>query len=221
MRILLILVALAILLFLCILTAYRVPLPTSLHGSRDRIAAVTAGLVGLGGLATLVLYLIGSLRRSARALDPVLEPLGIVGSGYAGFGRRYTGILEGWEIEVRYFPAHGMRAGRLDLAVEGEWSTRMAVGWQRPLLDCRDCPRLNLGKDLLYTVYAQDDRAARALLADPAARAALDRLMDARGGAALYVQPERLWFRVRPWRMEGAPIERWLQDLVCLAQARS
>jgi hypothetical protein len=218
-RILLLLLVLPVLLLLCILTVYRLPLPPLLSGSRDLVAALSAGLVGIGYLLALTFYLLWSLRHSAQALDPVLEPLGLVGRGYAGFGRQYAGVLEGRAVEVRYFPAQAMRAARLELAVEAQTGTRIAVGWQRPLLDCRDCPQLDLGGGALYRVYAQDPLAARQWLADPETRATVDRLMDAEGTPVLYVQPERLWFRVHPWQAAVRQIEDWLDDLLLLASA--
>ena len=54
------------------------------------------------------------------------------------------------------------------------------------------------------------------LLAAPAARAALDRLMDLEG-VTLYVQPDRLWLRVRPRHALGKEVETWLRALVDLA----
>jgi hypothetical protein len=215
-HILLWLLIVPIVLVICVTTAYRVPLPAALSGSRDLVAAISAGLLGMGYLLALAIYLLWLLRRSAQALDPVLEPLGLVGRGYAGFGRQYIGVLEGRAVEVRYFPAQAIRAARLDLVVEAQTGKRMAVGRRRPLLDCRDCPRLDLGEAVPYQVYAQDDLAARRWFADPEVRAALDRLMRAEGSPTLYVLPDRIWLRVQPWGVAGAEIEAWLWDLTCL-----
>lgn len=220
MRLLLGLLALPILLLLCILAAYRVPLPASLSGSRDLVAAVAAGLAGAGYLLALILYLFGMLRRSARTLDPSLQPLGLSGSAYAGVGRRYAGTLEGKSIVVHYLPAFSLQPARLDVRVEAEPGVRMAVDRRRPLLDCRDCPQVDLGADLPYLVYAQNEGAARQLFADPALKAAVDRLMNAGGSPELYVQAERLWFRARPTRIVGTEIEGWLRDLARLAPPR-
>jgi hypothetical protein len=221
LRILLVLLILPILLLVCALLAYRVPLPAALSGSRDLVAAITAGLAGAGYLLALVAYLLVVVRRSSRALDPVLEPLGLVARGHLVFGRRYAGVLDGRPIQVRYLPAQAMWPARLDLTVESGLGTRMAVGSRRPLLDCRDCLPLHLGEDLPYRVYAQDQRAARDLFADRAVRAIVDRLMDARGGPELYVQPGRTWFRVQPRHPAPAEIKGWLSDLVSLSSVRS
>jgi hypothetical protein len=152
-----------------------------------------------------------------------MESLGLAGSAYGLFGRRYTGELEGRSVEVCYSPAYALNAARVDVYVEAKLGARMAVGRQRPLLDCRDCPRLDLGEGVGYAIYARDEPAALRLLADPEVRAALDRLMQVREVPALYVQPERLWLRVQPWRSAvpsrdvGQEVEGWLRDLLLLA----
>jgi hypothetical protein len=216
-RILLALLALPILLLLCILTAYRAPLPASLNGARDLVAAIAAGLAGAGYLLARLFYLFWFVRRSARALDPILQPMGLIRSATTGFGRRYTGVIDGRAVKVRYTPAYALSAPRLDLMVEAQLGTRMAVSRQRPLLDCRDCPQVDLGEGVPYQVYAQDAQMARRLLADPAAVDALDRLMGAEGVAELYVQPDRVWFRARLRSLKEAEIESWLKELVRLA----
>jgi hypothetical protein len=118
---------------------------------------------------------------------------------------------------VRYFAGQALHAARLDIAVEAEPGTRMAVGRQRPLLDCRDCPQLEGIEGVSYQVYAEDAVAARRWLANPGVRATLDPLMGGRGGPELYVQPDRLWFRIRPRHDVRAETVDWVQALVRLA----
>jgi hypothetical protein len=135
------------------------------------------------------------------------------------FGRRYTGIFKGREIEVQYTPPHAFQTARLNIRVQAKVGTRMAMGRQRPLLDCRDCPRVLLAEETAYAAYAQDEEAARTLFADPAARAALDRLLEVEDTSTLYVQPSRLWFRTHPWRVNTPQVKRQLEDLMVLASA--
>jgi hypothetical protein len=213
------LLVLPVLLLACILIAYRAPLPGAVSASRDLVAAVTAGLAGAGYLLGLAVYLLLSLRRSARALDPRLEALGLTGHAHGGFGRQYVGELAGRPVEVRFLPAQAMRPARLDLFFTAQGQTRMAVGWQRPLLDCRDCKQVDLGPEVGYSVFAEDPETTRELLAGPNLRPVLDRLMEVEGEPVLYVQPDRLWYRVRPWSLEGAEVEGWLRALARLGGA--
>jgi hypothetical protein len=223
-RILFTLLALPVLLLLCALAAYRVPLPAALGGSRDLVAAAAAGLLGLGYLAGLLAYLSLFLRRAGRALDPVLTPSGLVAGWEFPLGRRYSGTLDGRGVEVRYRPAYALQPARLDVTVDAQPGQRLAAsaGPQRPLLDCRDCPRLDVPELGSVRVYARDEARARALLARPEAQAALVRLLDApaaSGTRELYLQPERVWFRARLRRVMEAEVMAWLDDVLLLAGA--
>jgi hypothetical protein len=223
-RILFTLLALPILILLCALIAYRVPLPAALDGSRDRVAAIAAGLLGVGYLAGLLVYLSLSLRRAGRALDPALTPSGLVAGWEFPLGRRYSGTLDGRDVEVRYQPAYALQPAHLDVTVVAQPGQRLAAsaGPQRPLLDCRDCPRLEVPGLRGVRVYAQDEARAHALLAHPEAQEALVRLLeapDASGTRALYLQPERVWFRARLRRVTETEIVAWLDDVLLLAGA--
>ena len=216
MRILILLLALPILLLLCALTAYRAPLPAALAGSRDLIAAASSGLLGLGYLAGLLVYLLVSLRRSGRTLDPVLLPRGLSPAWAPPLGRRYTGAREGRAVEVIYRPAFALQPANLDLTVQGPMGQRLALsaGPQRPLLDCRTCPRIKVPGLHGIQVYAGNEPRARAWLAQAPVRAALVRLLaspDAAGVRELYVQPERVWLRAR-LRGTGSEIAVWVGD---------
>jgi hypothetical protein len=101
--------------------------------------------------------------------------------------------------------------------VKASPGVRIAVGRQRPLLDCRDCPRVDLGNNSPYAVYTQDEQAARRTFADAAFRVPVDRLMGGRGSPVLYVQPDQFWFRVRATHVAEEGTEGWLQDLLRLA----
>jgi hypothetical protein len=96
----------------------------------------------------------------------------------------------------------------------------MAMGRRRPLLDCLNCPPVTPSVRVSYQVYAQDAPSVHRLLANAAAREALARLMGARGGAELYLQPVRMWYRTCPRRVADAPVEQWLLDLIYLAGCR-
>ncbi len=224
MRVLLLLLTLPVLLFTCALTMLWVPLPASLDGARDQVAAIVTGLVGAGTLVGVAVYVIASLQRASRSLDPVLTPMGLAAKPYALFGRQYRGLLQGRQVQVHYLPAQASRSARLDLTIDADLVARMAIGRQRPLLDCRDCPRLDTNEADMgpLQVYAQEGTPARRLLADARARAAIRRLVDdpsSSGQQEIYVQPGRIWLRARPWQIAEGQIEAWLDDLLALAEA--
>lgn len=227
MRVLLLLLLLPVLLFCCALLMLMAPLPASLEGTRNTAAAIATGLVGAAYLAGIVVYAIASLRRAGRSLDPVLTPLGLAAKPHALHGRQYHGLLRGRPVQVHYLPAQANRSACLDVTVTADLGTRpgfrMAIGRQRPLLDCRDYPRLEVEPDLgPLHVCAQDETQARRLLADARVRDAIRCLLAdpaSPGPQELYIQPGRIWLRARPWPIGEGQIEAWLDALLALAEA--
>ena len=140
------------------------------------------------------------------------------------FGRLYQGVLEGREVEIYFMPASGVRPAQLNVYVAADIGTRVALGWQRPLLDCRDCERLEAaGAELRdVKVYAQEEERAGRFLSDAASREAMARLLDDQeeyGIREIYLQPERVWLRAHPQGMRGKLFRQWLDDVLALAEA--
>jgi hypothetical protein len=172
----------------------------------------------------LAVYVIASFLRAGRALDPVLTSAGLVPEGYLAFGRRYRGMLQGREVEVTFLPSQGISAAQLNVYVSTSLGTRVAIARGKPLLDCSDCPRVNLDEALLggFQVYSRDGEYARRLLADSEVSGALQRLLDdgdVVGSREVYFQPERVWLRARPRGLTEGLFRQWLDDLIALARA--
>jgi hypothetical protein len=200
-RILIFFLVLPVLVFVCALIVYRMPLPARLDGSRDLIAAIAAGLTGMGALAGLVVYLLVSLRHASRILEPTLTGLGL-DARWSLLGRRYTGTLAERSTRVTYRPAFALQPARLDVSMAAQLDQRLAAGTgpQRPLLDCRDCPRLEVPGLPGIGIYAPDEARTRAWLDRPGVEPALFRALGGlgvSGTSELYLQPERLWLRAR------------------------
>jgi hypothetical protein len=218
MRILILLLVLPALLALCAVTLYAIPLPVRWSASRDLIAAVGAGLLGAGYLAGLLVYLLVFLRRASRTLDPALLPLGLVARPEFPVGRRYSGAIDEHTVQVTYRPAYALQPANLDVTVFAQLGQQLAAtaGPQRPLLDCRNCPRIEFPDLPGMQLYAADESRARALLAHPGVQSALIRLLDApnaSGTRELYVQPDRICFRAR-LRMSAEQTVGWLNDVL-------
>jgi hypothetical protein len=214
-RILILLLVLPILLLLCVLTVYWMPLPAALSGSREQVAAAAAGLLGAGYLACLLSYLLLSLHRASRALDTTLLPLGLAARREFPMGRRYSGKIAGRDVEVLYRPAYALQAARLDVEVAAQLDLRLAAtaGLQRPLLDRRNCPRIDtLGLPGIQ-VYAADEERARAWLAPSETQSILIFLLEGPSTRELYVQPGRIWFCAR-LRTPANHTAAWLDDLL-------
>jgi hypothetical protein len=197
------------------------------------MAAIATGLLGMGYLVALAVYVFSAYLGAGRALDGVCASLGLTSESYWIFGRRYHGSVERershgrQQIDITFLPSRRPGASILNIYVYARLGMRMAIGQRRPLLDCRDCPRLDMDDPALAHLefFARDEVAARTLLADPAIRAALSRLMVRQElpglGTAfqeLYVQPDRIWFRSHAQRVTEVQFRQWLDDLVALAQ---
>ncbi len=228
MRILLLIFLLPILLLACALIALWMPLPhpfpAASSSERNLISAIATGILGLSYLVGLAIYVISSFLQAGRALDPVLAPSGLISESYMGFGRQYRGAIEGRQVEINFLPPQGIRPALLNVYVGAELGARMAVGRKKPLLDCADCPRVEIEETGLgqVGVYAQEEECARSLLSDAASVAALSRLMLAQetlGFSEMYWQPDRIWLRAHPRRVTEDQFRQWFEALLELAGA--
>ncbi len=110
------------------------------------------------------------------------------------------------------------------MTIEAHPGIRMAIGSHRPLLDCRNAPRLLLDDTDLAKchIHAEDQQRARHLLADQAVRSAFGQLLAELSDTnswEVYIQPERVWARIRVYRLDEEMVVRWLDALALLAAA--
>lgn len=201
------------------------PFPSPLSGGRNLLAAVITGIVGLAYLAGLVVYLVSAVRQAGQVLDPAFAAKGLTARSYLGVGRQYEGTLRGRRVRVEFMPPRVLERSLLNIYVSADLGSRAAIGAQKPLFDCRDCPRVDFEASALrpLQVYAEDEAWVRRLLSEPANGALVSRLIRARKGEGLwqiYLQPERIWLRARPSaRVTGDAILEALDDLGALAGA--
>jgi hypothetical protein len=217
-----------VILFILALAMILVPLPHSFPEAksleRTRVAAITTGVLGALYLIGLTVYTVSWFLQAGQALDPALIPLGLTAEGYMGFGRRYHGELDGRQVEITYQPPQTIRPALLNITVDADVGARAAMAPQRPLLDCVDCPPVDVEGTALsqLLVVAEDEAWIWHLLAEPANAAALSRLLvdqETSGTWELYFQPERVWLRAHPRQLTGAHLRQLLDDLLSLAGA--
>ena len=98
MRVVLLILVPAILLLAVALLSLWLPLPgpfpAPLSRGRNLMAAVVTGVLGVGYVVGLAVYVISSVRQAGRALDPALTARGLASSSYLGAGRRYHGSCD-------------------------------------------------------------------------------------------------------------------------------
>jgi len=219
--------ALAGVVFICALVLLLSPLPPGFpppsSPARNRMAAIMTGIVAMGGLVWLAASVTGAVRGAGLILDPLLAGRGLTGHPHLVLGRRYTGMAGAQRVEVTYLPAAGLQPAQVDLYVYTDLGSRAALGSERPLLDCRDCPRVILAEPPwhLLHIHAADESWIRAWLSGVDSGSVLHRLVDDladAGSWALYVQPDRLWLHVRAHGLAPARFEAWLDGLLRLAQ---
>jgi hypothetical protein len=227
MRITLLILVPPIILFILALAMILVPLPRPFpeakSSTRNLVAAITTGILGITYLVGLTVYAISLFLQGGR-LDPAFNSLGLVTESYMGFGRRYYGELDGRQVEITYQPPQTIRDPLLNIAVSADIGTRAAIAPKRPLLDCADCPTVNVGTPEFgqRLVVAEDEAWIQRLLAEPASAAALSRLLsnqETLGTRELYFQPERIWLRAHPQQLTQPQLHQWLDDLLALAGA--
>lgn len=196
------------------------PLPPALGSARTAIAAATTGVLGLVYLVGIGIYLVATVRQASQVLDPILLSRGMSVQADVGVGRVYRGQVDGRTVEVAFVAGRALDRSLLNVTVTADVGTRAALGAQRPLLDCRQCPSVEVATLPSLQVVAQDEGWVRTWLAAPGSQAALEGMLGAgSGGGAreLYVQPERLWLRARPNRVDPEQVSGWLDDLLWLA----
>ncbi len=165
-----------------------------------------------------------TLSRRKRWLDAVFAPLGLKGSSYMLTGQRCQGMLDGRHVDVRF-----VKGPMLTLYVSTPLATRLAVAEQDAVIGGFLGQALDTGDPdyASFTVYPRDPRWARALLADPEAKAALLRLMNASQWALIHqvILEQGQWF-LRLYRNKSlfqyaiAPEEarQWFDDLLTLVR---
>ena len=228
MRIILLILLPPIIIFALALTMILAPLPhpfpEAKSPERIRVSAIITGVLGAAYLVGLTIYVVSWFMQAGQTLDPALVPLGLTSEGYLGVGRQYHGEIKGRQVEVTYQPAQMLKPSLLNFYVGASAGTQAALGPEKPLLDCRDCPAVDVkvpGLGQLHVV-AQDEAWMRRLLADPANAAAVSRLLgdqETLGLRELYLQPNRIWLRAHPKQITENHIQRWLDDLLILAEA--
>ena len=228
MRIILLVLLPPIIIFVLALTMILAPLPhpfpEAKSPERNRISAITTGILGAAYLVGLAFYVVSWFMQASQALDPALVPLGLTSEGYMGFGRQYRGEIKGRQVEVTYQPAQMLKPSLLNVYVGASGGTQAALGPGKPLLDCRDCPAVDVKASELGQLHivAQDEAWMRRLLADPANVAAVRQLLgdqETLGLRELYLQPDRIWLHAYPKQITENHIQRWLDDLLILAEA--
>jgi len=194
-------------------------------GLADPWPAVITGVVALLYLVGIAAFAIRHALTAGRMLEETLSSAGLTFSGRKGVACCYRGVMDGRAATAEVVLAYRFQPWRLDMTVDADLGdTRVALGSTRPLLDCRGAPRLEMGEPALADVHvhAEDVDAARRLLARSAVLDVLRPLLEEWGRVnswELYIQPQRIWLRLRSYRLNKEAAGRWLDGMGELAGA--
>src|SRR5689334_14434398 len=207
-----------------------VPLYLSESGNFDD---TTTFLILAIPVSLFILLLIGGgvgiglwfLLRRKRQLDDAFTPLGLTGSMYLLNGRQYHGAAGGRQVDVYYY-----RGSTLDLYVSTPLKTRLGISMKDSIgqavagLINRQPINLNDPELSRLNIFPTDETWARALLADPVAKAAILRLTADQGPYELrqvLLQPEAFLLRcahIDQKKITNENAQHWLSDLTSLAR---
>jgi hypothetical protein len=189
------------------------------------IPATCLLLILFGGGAGMLFFV---FHRRANRYDALFNPLGLAGRPYMLSGRQYQGIVQGRQVEVRFYrgPALDMRVdtttqARLSAANSDGVSLSLARTFGREPLALND-PALDG-----ITVFAKDERWALSLLANSEVKALLPQLILGESPFLMqqvHLEPGQL--RLFLYRNKGLfkfaitseQVERWLNGLLSLAR---
>ena len=182
------------------------------------------GLVAMAYLAGFTVYLVMRVIRAGRSLDDVFAAAGLSFVRRMGVACVYEGPIDGRKLSATFFPAYRFQPWRMEFVIEAKPRVRMALGSTRPLLDCRQAPRLEYDRPGFERIHIHTEQAEATgvLLNSSAVREALDPLVadwNREGSWELYMQPDRLTLRYHTDRLNAAAVPGWLARLVKLAQA--
>jgi hypothetical protein len=154
-------------------------------------------------------------------LDSPMKEFGFISKRYMIFGRSYEGTIKGKKVEVKFIPSTGLRPALLNIYIEAEIGTRLAIGEKRPILDCNDCAVLEdydeeLGEN---NVYALEEDKARIILDNHEIRSYIFSItanQTSFGLSELYFQPDKVWLRIHPRQINDDLLIKLLKDLILL-----
>jgi hypothetical protein len=194
-----------------------------------------AGLAVLVPLGAMLVYAGWVFTQRRRQLDAAFSPLGLAGSALNLTGRQYHGTSQGRPVDVYYTPGTGgLRAygspSKLDLYLATPLKTSLAVATKEALTEAAaglmHRPQLPMNDPdwANRDIFALDEAWSRALLSDPAAKAAILRLTADQGVFELrqfYVRPEALHlvlYRFPQSLLTPQNIQEWVGDLLATAK---
>lgn len=227
MRLVLLLLLMPVVLAAWIAITLALPLPAAFppawSDGRNLFAAITTGLMGVGGVTGIAAFALHELARAGSCLDETFSAEGLAPAGRLLFARQFEGALKDRKATASLHPPFALQPWRLVVSVEARPMVRMALGWPRPLTNTREL-HWHPQDDLELAgciIHSQDRATAQRLLDSPAFASGLAPFLatgDSVGAWEIHLDRDRIWLRIRAYRLEGNTVARWLKELGDLAE---
>ncbi len=205
-----------------------VPLPAGLPEpfamERNLPAAILTGVLGFAWVVSLAFLTLRSFLRAGARYDGIFAEIGFASASHLGFGRSYTGRLNGRDVEVLVVPARASQRPVFDVRMSARPRNGFSVSNGTPLLDGRAWPVVaTIPASVPMTVRSTSPESAQRILSESRFSAALASLTDpSTYGAAteLYVHHHEVRWRPGTGHVAPEDVVRSL-ELLALAAAAS
>lgn len=228
MRLLLLMLILPIVLAMWVVIVLAVPLPAAFPSAwsdgRNMLAAISAGLLGIGGMVGIAGFAVGQVLRAGSSLDAAFEALGLAPAGHRAFARHFEGVLGGRRATATLHPPFQLQPWRLTVSVDARPRVRLALGKHGPLVNSCKLPRIRLDDRELEAcrVHAANQESGRQMVTSPAFRSGLKFFLETLvqpGTLEIHLESERIRLRLRAYRMQEEQVRQWLEGLAQLTAA--
>ncbi len=195
--------------------------PNSIFKGYNQPAALLTGILGIVFIIWLGFYTASSISQISGFLDSPMKEFGFISNSYMIFGRIYKGTIRGKNVEINFIPSTGLRPALLNIYIEANIGTRLAIGEKRPLLDCNDCSIIEDYDEVLgeNKVYALEREKANIILDNHKIRSYIFSIMENQASYRLreiYFQPDKVWLRIHPRQMNGEIFRKLIEDSILL-----
>ena len=225
LKILLMILLIPVIILTIALVMNIIPLPEAIDGSRNMIAAVSAGFFSFLYLVWLLVYITYSFRKAGRIFDDLCFKKGLEATSMGFYGRKYSGKINGKKIVIEYFPPRMIQRALLNVFLETRIENGFVISIKRPLLGevtkrsgpCQEISRI-AG---YYNIYSENCKKAFKIISDPDIKKAIEPILSSNDHGnslkQIYFEDQKIWSRERLSMPSTSQLEDHIKNLLILA----
>ena len=212
------------------LLCYGLPLPSAFPppwtSGRSLFAAIVTALFGFSGLAWILYSIVSGVKTSGAALDSPLAALGLNLKTARLFYRHYQGLVHGKTANLIIRPAYRLEPWRIEIALEANAGTILAVGNRRPLLTGKGSSPLLINSMPFSTlsVSAANHEQATSFLLSLQTIAIFNRFIESLKSATgweIYLETAKVRANIRAYQFTANQVSIWVESLAALTEIHS